>query len=333
MNPFPCLPSRIADRFAAINLGARLAGSAVLACALLLFCAPTEAAKIVDRIVAVVDGQIITQYDLDKELAPYFRQMGGNVLGEQNEQQLNAMRKKLLDRLVDDILLLKEAERLGFQVTDTEVENHIRQFKQSNNMTDEDLSRQLLAENMTREEYRRSIRENMMRHRLLSYMVRRKVLVTDEEIERYYREHIEEYATPREVELGLILLPPGKDAEALTQLLRQGDVSFEDAAREHSEGPGARNGGSLGKLKWSEVAPEWRVALENVQPGEVSRPFLVGRQQAILKLLEVIPGQERPMDQVREEIRQKLHEPKFARIYTEYMQGLRDKAIVDMRLQ
>lgn len=301
-------------------------------CVLALSWAPASAVEIVDKVAAVVNGQIITLYDLDRELAPYLAQIGGAALREQDRQQLAAMRRKLLDRLVDDILLLREAERLGFQVTDTEVESHIRQFRQSNSMTEEDLARQLRKENLTRDEYKKSIRESMLRHRVLSYMVRRKVLVTDEEIGRYYAEHLGEYATPREVELGLILLPQGEDAHSLWQRLSSGEITFAEAARKHSKGPGAGNGGTIGKLKWSEISSEWRAALEQVQPGEVTEPFAINGGRAILKYIALVPGKERSLDEVREEIRQKLYDPKYAIQYAEYMKSLRDKAIVDVRL-
>ena len=312
--------------------GSRLIGAALAFCALALSWAPVSATEIVDKVAAVVDGQIITLYDLDKELAPFLAQMGGRALKEQDRQQLAAMRRKLLDRLVDDILLLKEAERLGFQVTDAEVETHIRQFRQSNNMTEEDLARQLRRENLTRDEYKRSIRESMLRHRVLSYMVRRKVLVTDEEIGRYYAEHMGEYSMSKEVELGLILLPRSEDAQALGQQLRKGEIAFADAARQYSRGPGASSGGNIGKLKWSEIAPEWRAALELVQPGDVTEPFFAGGGQVILKYVALVPGKERSIDEAREEIRQKLYEPKYASQYVEYMKSLKDKAIIDIRL-
>lgn len=332
LNPFPCLPRRAASTDLADRRGSRLVGAAIVFCAFALFWAPASATEIVDKVAAVVNGQIITLYDLDRELAPYLAQMGGRTLREQDRQQLAAMRRKLLDRLVDDILLLKEAERLGFQVTDAEVETHIRQFRQSNNMTEEDLARQLRRENLTRDEYKKSIRESMLRHRVLSYMVRRKVLVTDEEIGRHYTEHLNEYAIAKEVELGLILLPRGEDAQSLGQRIRKGEIAFAEAARKYSKGPGASNGGNIGKLKWSELAPEWRAALESVQPGDVTEPFSTGSGQIILKYIALVPGKERSIDEAREEIRQKLYEPKYASQYAEYMKGLRDKAIIDIRL-
>lgn len=304
----------------------------LVTCAFVLAWLPVRAAEIVDRIVAVVNGQIITSYDLDRELAPYLMQLSGRKLSAQEEQQFAGMRKKLLDRLVDDILLLKEAERLNLQVSDTEVENHIRQFRQSNGMTEDDLTRQLQREDMTREEYKRNIRESMLRHRVLSFMVRRKVLVTDEEIARYYDEHRSEYAQAKEVELGLILLAPGEDADGLVQRLRKDELNFEEAARKYSKGPGAQSGGAIGRLKWAELASQWREALAQVQPGEISEPFSIDANRAILKLRAVIPGKERSLDEVREEIRQKLYDPKYASQYAEYMLSLREKAIIDIRL-
>lgn len=332
MNPYQYQQKAAADVNSSPHLGGVPARILLTACAIMLACLPARASEIVDRIVAVVNGRVITSYDLDRELAPYLMQLGGRKLNAQEEQQLAGMRKKLLDRLVDDILLLKEAERLKMEVSETEVENHIRQFRQSNNMTEEDLNWQLQRENMTREDYKRNIRESMLRHRVLSLMVRRKVLVTDEEISRFYNENKSEYAQAKEVELGLILLPPGEDSNELVQRLRKAELTFEEAARKYSKGPGAQNGGNIGRLKWSDLASQWREALALTQPGEISESFRIDGNQAILKLKAVVPGKERSLDEVREEIRQKLYDPKYARQYAEYMQDLKAKAIVDIRL-
>jgi peptidyl-prolyl cis-trans isomerase SurA len=331
LNPYLYLQKTAADLNSSLYWRGLPAQVLLVTCALLLACLPARATEIVDRIVAVVNGQVITSYDLDRELAPYFMQLGGRKLNAQDEQQLTMVRKKLLARLVDDILLLMEAKRLNLEVTDTEVENHIRQFRQSNSMTEEDLGRQLQRENMTREEYKRNIRESMLRHRVLSYMVRRKVLVTDEEILRYYDEHRNDYVQAKKVELGLILLPPSEDLDGLVQRLGKSEISFEEAARKYSKGPGAQSGGSIGRLKWSELASQWREALAQIQPGEISEPFSIDGNKAILKLKAIIPGKERPLDEVREEIRQKLYDPKYAVQYAEYMQDLKTKAIVDIR--
>jgi len=308
-----------------------LAALLLAVCLFALGAVQVRAAEVVDKIVAVVNGQIITLYDLDRELRPYLMQLGDRQLTARDRQQVETMRRKLLDRLVDDILLLREAERLGMQVSDSEVENHIRQFRQSNNMAEADLSRQLRIEGMTREEYVSNIRSSMLRHRVLSLMVRRKVLVTDEEIERHYNENQSEYSSAKEVELGLILMSASRDAQGLARRLRSGDISFEEAAKQYSNGPGARSGGGIGRLRWTEIAPEWRAALERVRQGEITEPFAVGNDQAILKLMAIRPGAERSLDSVREEIRQKLHEPKFVALYAEYMQRLKEKAIIDIR--
>ena len=290
------------------------------------------ASRVIDRIVAVVNGEIITQYDLDRKLAPHIQQVAKDGLSAKDKARIVSLQRGLLQKMVDEMLLLKEAERLGIEISETEIENHIRQIKRQNNITEEQLLEQLKRERLTRDEYERNLREDMQRFRLLSAMVNRKVVVSEDDIQEYYERNREEYVRERKVSLGLILLPPEEDAGGLAQRISAGDISFEDAAVQYSIGPGKEQGGSIGNLTWSEIGLDWKAALEGVEVDGVSDPFAIGRRKAILKLIGEQAGDIRPLEEVRIEISEALRQPTYTRLYDEFMTRLKDKAIIDIRL-
>ena len=150
------------------------------------------AETIVDRIVAVANGEIITLFDLDERLKPMLARFEGKPMGEAEQRAVRELRGQVLDAMVDDILINQEAERLGVEVSDVEVENQIKQVRQQNGLTPEQFKDQLLLEGMTREMYARKLREDILKHRIIGFMVKRKVVITDEEIEAYYNAHPEE---------------------------------------------------------------------------------------------------------------------------------------------
>lgn len=296
------------------------------------FAGPARGAEIVDRIVAVVNGEIITLYELNKKLAPHLRAFYGKPVTPEDEERIRRLQKGLLTKMVDELLLLDEAKRLELEVSETEIENHIRQIKRRNNLTEEELQRQLKIERISRDEYKERIRSDMLRFRLLSGMVSRKVLVSEEEIDRYYQSNIDEYQKEREVRLGIILLPQGQDAGAMAERIRSGELDFAQAAKEHSLGPGADEGGDIGWLKWKQIAPDWKESLKGVSEGGIGKPFDIGGRPAILCLLENKAGGAKDMQDVRDDIRTALHQPKYEALYKEYLGGLRDKALIDIRL-
>lgn len=289
-------------------------------------------AQTVDRIVAIVNGQIITLFELNKRLRPVIQEMNNNGMRPEDQTKLQIMQKNLLQKLIDDILLLNEARQLKVDVSESDVETHIRQIRKSNNMSEEDLVQQLKLEQMTRKEYEDAVRDEMLRSRLLQGMVNRKIFVSDEEISDYYEKHKRQYVQDRSVDLAILLLPAGMDANQLAGRINGGELSFEQAVAQYSEGPAKTQGGSMGTLRWNQLDPEWRHALESLEPGQISRPLEINKKQALLKLVSAHAGDEKPLATVREEIRNVLIQPKYQQYYDEYLQRLRAKAIIDIRL-
>ncbi|MGE4298578.1 MAG: SurA N-terminal domain-containing protein [Desulfovibrionaceae bacterium] len=289
-------------------------------------------AEVIDRIVAVVNGEVVTLYDVNQGVKPVLERLERQGVVPNNEKDLYTLKKNFLDRYVDRILLRQEAEKLNVSVSDTEIEKQIKDFKSANGMTEESFVEHLHAERMTRKEYEDQIRSEFIRQRLVAYQVRRKVVVSQEEIEKYYNEHKQDYMSERTMALNLIVLPPDVQPETVLSRVKGGGMSFEAAAREYSVGPGALEGGDLGTLNWNDLAPAWKSALESVGVGQVSNVFDLEGHKAILYVREAQRGDAQPLDQIRDAILAKLEQPKLEERFLEYMEQLRSKAVIDIRL-
>jgi len=115
--------------------------------------------------------------------------------------------------------------------------------------------------------------------------------------------------------------------------LRDGTISFDQAARQYSRGPGAAQGGDIGVLAWNDLAGAWRSALEGLEVGRMSPLFSVQDQPALLKLLDEKAGEVKPLPEVQDQIREKLMQPRLEARYDEYLDRLRDQSVIDIRLQ
>ena len=306
---------------------------AVLALFLVLSAAiPARAAEVVDRIVAVVNGEIITLFELNERLKPILDQFKGRQLSDSDKQAIVKFKKDLLQKLIDDILLAQEIKKFNVTATDVEVENQLQSFKDQHKLTEETLAEQLKLEGMTRAEFLDKIRKDILRQRLLGVMVRRKVVVTSEEVKRYYDEHKQDFAKDRTVRLALILLPAGQSAETLRDRIAKKEISFAEAADAYTEGPGKGQGGDIGTLEWKSLAAEWQKALEGVSPGEVSQPFVLSGREALLSPRSLDAGDEQGLAAVEQQIRDKLTSDKLSDRFSEYMDELRSKAVIENRL-
>lgn len=291
-----------------------------------------SARDVVDRIVAVVNGEVVTLFELNQRFRPFVDQFQGQDLGEAEMRMLLDGKRQLLDRMIDEILLRQEASRLEMTVTDLEVQTQMRQLRERSGLSERQFQEQLTLQGMTQEQYERRLRDDMLRHRLLGFMVRRKVVVTSDEIRAYYEANREEFAQERRVRLGLVLFDSRDSAEEISSRLMAGELSFAEAAGRYSRGPGADQGGDMGMFSWGDLSSEWRGAVESLRVGDVSPVVQIQGRAAIVKLLGEEAGEMKTLADVEEQIRELLMEPLLDERYDLYLENLRSRALIDVRL-
>lgn len=281
-------------------------------------------AQVVDRIVAVVNGEIVTYQDL----AQHLRLMVGEVPEQAAGQQLA---QQVLDGMIDDIILRQEAQRLQIEVSDSEVDNEIRQFKARRQMSDDDFARNLRMQGMTEAQFKERSRQDIVKHKMLGYMVRRKVVVTQEEIDAYIQQNHGELSTERSVDLQLVVVPDQEQAKSVRESIVAGELSFADAVSQYSVGP-RMDDGVMRDVSWKELDEPWREALRVLAPEQISEPFIIEDKWVVLKLLGLKDGQRQDLADMEEEVREALMRPKLEERFKEYMAGLRSKAVIERRL-
>lgn len=300
----------------------------------LVFCSavPATGEQVVDRIVAVVNGEIITLFELNQKADPVVERFRSQQPGSLTEDRIEEIKKRVLQTMVDNMLLRQEAERLEMEIEDAEVQDRIEEMKTQRGWDDERLDQMLANEGLDRSSFEKNIREDLMRRRLVGAMVRRKVVVTNEEIQTFYKDNQEQFAQEKKVDLRLLAVPSADKAKQLRQRIADGDLDFAQAARQFSQGPAAGQGGDLGWVKWADLAPQWKEVLRSTSPGSMTEPFSLQGQTAILYLEDMQKGQVQPLSAVRDRIADTLRGPKFEKQLETYLQRLRDKAVVDIRL-
>ncbi len=280
---------------------------------------------------AVVNGQVITLFDLNMRLKPIMDQYRGKELSQEERMRLEQMRKQALDQMIADLLISGEAESLGIQVSQQDLESELRQFKESRGLTDEQFEQQLSIEGVDRDEFLEKMRKDIVKHRLLQYMVRNKVVVTQEEIKQAYESEGADVSQDRKVRLGLILFPEQMSGQEVRRRIESGEMTFAEAADRYTQGPGSGQGGNLGLLSWKDLAENWRDALKGLQPGQVSELFKVNGQDALLLLVDVQEGDKPKLDEVRDKIYDELYNEKLDVVFQEYLGKLREKAVIERK--
>lgn len=152
-----------------------------------------EKAEVIDRIVAVVNEDVVTLSDLNEELAPYdakIRQM--NYPLEKEMQVRFKLREDMINQLVEKKLTDQLVARKDIRIGEEEVDASIERVKSLNQLTDEALRDQLAKQGIDYKAYRSEIRSQLLRNRLVSYEVKSKIVITDEDVTAYYTENKKE---------------------------------------------------------------------------------------------------------------------------------------------
>lgn len=163
-------------------------------------------AEIVDRIVAVVNDEIITYSTLNEAFRPYEKKIKEQNYPLTKEMEFRfQFRERLINQLIDEKVTEQEVTRLGIKIGSDEVDEAIERTKSMNSLTDEQLRTMLEADGMTMELYKNNMRNQLLRTRLIQYEVKSKIIVTKEEIDSYYEIHKSEFGDKPYSELESII--------------------------------------------------------------------------------------------------------------------------------
>ncbi|QJB58501.1 peptidylprolyl isomerase [Pseudodesulfovibrio sp. zrk46] len=282
-----------------------------------------------DRIVAKINDEIITQYDLEEEMKPIYAQIGNRQLNDREKDQLAKLRKQTLERMVNDALLAQEIEKYGVVVSDDVIDKEIEKVKEERGLTDDEFLEMLKKDGVNLSEFRQKLKLIIEKQELLGYMVHSKVLVTDSEIEAEYKARRDDYVLEKLVSLAIIMLPSDVAPLEVKKRIEDGEMTFAEAAAKYSIGPNKDEGGSIGEVEWGDLADDWKDSIEGVSEGGVSSPVTVQGKESLLSPVKIVEDRLVPLEEVRDDLFKQLTEEKRNKIFEEYFDKLKQSSVIE----
>ena len=249
---------------------------------------------LLDRVVAIVDDEALTQYEVDDQKKTALAQMKSRNVTPPPSDVLD---KQVLDRLITERAVLHFAKESGVRVDDTQVERTILRIAQDNKMTADEFRRALGREGISYDKYREDIRKEIVIQRLREREVDQRISVSDAEVDAFlasqnaqadgdveYRiSHIlvlvPERATPEQIDA------KRKRAEDALKQVKDG-TDFAQVAAGFSDAQDALQGGSLGWRTPARMPAVFAESVRKMQPGEVSDVLRTASGFHIVKLQE-----------------------------------------------
>jgi peptidyl-prolyl cis-trans isomerase SurA len=282
---------------------------------------------VVDRVVAVVNDEIITMSDLQREALKR---------PEITDQRL------ILEGMIDRKLQMVAAKRNGMEVTDRELTEAIADIMKRNNMDSKQFEEALAREGTTLEQYRVEFREQMTMSRLFNKFIRTGLTVDEKEVREYYDRNLGQFSLPEEIRVRLlaVIVPETassaqiaearQKAETLMARIGKGE-DFIRLIRENSDSPTAAQDGDLGFMQRGHAIPEIEEAAKDLKPGQYAGPVKAADGFYIIRV-EEIRTPVRPFEKVKDEVQKMLYEQKMENTYRAFLQSLRSEAHIENKL-
>ena len=304
---------------------------------------PVEASKVLDRVVAVVNDDIILESEVEQFALPMLRGPVDTSTPD-GKKQWDEIKRKALDNLIESKLVQEQAVELKLQVTNEEVERAMDEVKKQNNLTDEQFKQALQQQGFTYDSYRKSLKRQILELKVLNTAVRSRVSISDDEVKAFYLQNERQMAGDKTAHLRqiLVVVPPDASADVVAEkrrvaqkvleLARSG-TSFVELAKKYSDDDLTKcDGGDLGWVGKGVLQDPLDEAVTSMDAGDVRGPIRTGRGWHLLQLVERKAGDLRPFDEVKDAIRKQLYDQQVEKASQSWIRELRKKAHVDVRL-
>lgn len=309
-----------------------------LAAVLFLGIAVTPAAgAIVEQIVAQVNSDIVTLTQLNREKDSLFQALRARYQGDELNKQFTELSKNVLPALIEELLLVQKAKDFGMaEDLDLEANAYLEDLMKRNNIPNLDaLKQEMQRSGMEYINYYENLKREILVNRIKGAIVRQKIKIMKGDLDSYYQEHLLEFTIPEKVELAEIVVykkdkKPEEVVRKINDVARelQAGQDFHALAKALSEGPTAAEGGNIGSFSLNTLSPAVAQAVAKLEPGQTSGIIDADFGSEIIRLVSRVQAQQRSLEDVRQEVEDKLFRTRLDPVMKDFLKELKQDAYI-----
>ncbi|MDP2911807.1 MAG: peptidylprolyl isomerase [Candidatus Omnitrophota bacterium] len=296
------------------------------------------AAETINKFVAVVNDEVITQQDIDQLLAVMYAQYSQEFKGDELLQKMEQVKKDILNQVVEDKLVLSRAKELGIKVTESEIDERLDYIKKGF-PSEEEFYKTLETQGVTMSNLKDRYRDQIMMKKLVDYEVRSRISVLPSDVSAYYEKHMSEFREGDKYKVKNILIKAKDDVSTelvkveiydIYKKLKEG-WSFDELAKQYSQGPNAEKGGDMGYIEKGQMLEVLDNAIFKLKPGEFSEPVKSEIGYHVFKVEDINYGKQGSLEEAQKNIQMMLFQVKFKEKVSEWLAGLKEKAYISIK--
>ena len=300
---------------------------------------------VLERILVKVNGEIVTQTDLENQQINLIRQRGLQPANDSElARLLQEITPEIISTVIDELLFVHRAEELGYSLNEEQFEGILDGIREENGFeSQEDLLVALeQQEGMGLSELRRVMERQMLVNQVHQIEILQKVRVTEVEAREVYETNIEQFTEPATVTLREILIaaPEGTvgvnifadqqargEARSIHERLKSGE-NFWLVASEASDALSKANGGLIGPIQLSQISETIKKVIAGLEVGDVSELIRTPQGYQILRLEARTEAAPQPFDEVHLGISNNVFNNRQLEAYNKYLESLRNEAVI-----
>lgn len=311
---------------------------ATYAVAVILLVSSGAHAAVVDKVLAVVNDELITQSELDRLLIPIYQQYKTRYEGDEFILKIDEARRYLFNQMISDKLLLSEARKRALTITQDDVDGKMVELR--SRFTSEDAFQDALTqEGVTIAELHRRLREQLLKDKLVEREIKAKVIITPADIHAYYQTNKDRFKLEEQVALRSIVIKVHDESyrqqahervTAIVERLQQGE-DFAELATLYSESANARDGGTMGHIKKGQLMQELDDVAFSLAIGEISPVIETRLGYHVLQVTDKKEKQLINQEDVHSDIKGLLYNQKTKARYEEFVDELKQSAYISIK--
>jgi parvulin-like peptidyl-prolyl isomerase len=318
-------------RIIRITMGRRLQVGVV--CLLFLSLCLVSAASAQEKIVAVVNNDIITQKDLNDFVKFIRMQLSQELKGRELEEKLQSMKLDLIDKLIEDRLILQEARKnnatveispknfISIMPEESRVKARLEEIKKRYG-SDAQFQEALAKDGLTQLDIEKKFREQMLMYNIVDFKVKSKITVKPSEVTRFYEQNLDDFKLGEEREFNVVKLADKNMADVVTQDLAAG-AGWEEIVKKYSLSPSEFSALQDGRLRRDIENLVFRLELL-----KVTGPIGLEDGFYLFRLNKQNPGRQQMLPEVKERIYNYLFEKKMADGLSKWLAELKAEAYI-----
>ncbi len=280
------------------------------------------------RILAKIGDETITVDEFNREFDRVrLEDMSFDI---RDKLSLNKLKANFLNRLLERRILLAEAQRRGISISGDELNRKISLIKKD--YPEKSFVETLISEYVRYEDWEERVRMKLLIEKLINIVIIANISIGDEEIEKYYQDHPQEFLIPEQVKARQILVGTEVDARDIVTKLRSGE-DFTELAKDKSLSPDGKEGGDLGYFSHGHMPPEFDKVIFSLGTGRLSKIVKSPYGYHIFKLEERRKASKFSLYEVYEQIKEKLRQERAEQEYGKWLEKIKNTTKVEVNHQ